>query len=101
MVFKRYAILNFNNFLLVYLFGVIKKEKNVYLLFLSQMAPKSGGKIHTPAKPPKDPSMTYNEEHDLSFQMSNLEQQTKGLVKRVDLANLHEEFEKRMDQNSE
>ena len=58
------------------------------------MAPKSGGRIHTPTKPLEDSSMTYDEEQDLYSQMSKLEQEIKGLVKMVDLTNLNEYLEK-------
>lgn len=67
------------------------------------MAPKGGGNNnHTLVKPPEDLSMTYDKSEDLSFRISSLEQQIKGLVKMVGLENLHGTFkslEKKMEEN--
>ena len=45
------------------------------------MPPKGSGKNHTPLKPPKDSSSTYDEMEDISFRMSKLEDMIKGNVK--------------------
>ena len=60
------------------------------------MVPKVCGEKHNLDKPLEDSSMTYDEEQYLSFWMSKLEQQIKGLVKIVYFDNLQGEFERRM-----
>ena len=57
---------------------------------------KSGGIIHTPTKPPKGSSMSYEKDQDLSFWISNFEQQIKGEME-IDLTNLQGKFKRRME----
>ena len=60
------------------------------------MAQKGGGIIHTLDKPLEDSSSTHEENEDLSFRVSQLEDMIKGYVRMVDLFNLEERMEKRM-----
>ena len=66
------------------------------------MEQKGGGKNHTPPKPLKDSSMTYDEGEDMNFQMSNLEQEIKEFddksMKQVYLDNFHMELKREMEQ---
>ena len=62
------------------------------------MGNKSGGIIHTPIKPPKDSSMTYEESDELSFQTCKLEELVKGFARKADLDDLKEELEKNMEE---
>ena len=52
------------------------------------MEPKCCGIFHTPIKPRKDSSLSYDESEDLSFQVSKLEDLIKGTVRMIYLVNL-------------
>ena len=52
------------------------------------MPPKGSGNNHTPLKPPKDSSPTYDEMEDIYFRVSKLEDMIKGNVKKDDLVKL-------------
>ena len=76
-------------------------------------APRCGNGItYIPTKPPNDSSMTHEESDDLSFWASNLEELVKGFkvelddlkkgfVRTIDLFNLEEMIERKMEKRME
>ena len=62
------------------------------------MPPKKNA---TPIKPPEDSTMIHEESEDMSFRVSQLEQNFKGMVKTLDLYNLEKRIQKKLKENME
>ena len=61
------------------------------------MTIKESGNNHTPLKPLKVSSPTYDEMEDISFRVSKLEDMIKGNVKRDDLVKLENKMASKED----
>ena len=57
------------------------------------MPPKKNA---TPVKPPEGSTMIHEESEDMSFRVSQLEKNFKGMVKTLDLCNLEERMENKL-----
>ena len=69
----------------------------MWYILLFKITPKGSGKNHTPPKPPKDSSPTYDEMEDISFRVSKLEDIIKGNVKMNDLVKLENKMVSKED----
>ena len=49
----------------------------------------------TPVKPPEGSTMIHEESEDMSFRVSQLEKNFKGMVKTLDLCNMEQRMEKK------
>ena len=66
-------------------------------MILFKIPQKGSGNKHTPLKPTKDSSSTYEEMEDIFFKVSKLEDMIKGNVKNYDFAKLEKKMATKED----